>query len=183
MTTDDICIRPVGPGDSIDELTALLHRAYARLGAMGLNYTAVDQSPEVTRRRIEGATCYVAIGGTGRLCGTVIVYPPAAGAFSDDDLLAAQRSGDGAAWLKQPGIAHLGQFAVDPDLQGQGLGARLMKTAEEKARSLGAREIALDTAEPAHHLVALYRRRGYRHVGYAQWTGKTYRSVIMSKSL
>ena len=42
--------------DSIAELTLLLHRAYARLGDMGLNYTAVDQAPEVTAKRIRGGT-------------------------------------------------------------------------------------------------------------------------------
>jgi hypothetical protein len=33
----------VDPNDSFEELTGLLHRAYASLGAMGFNYTAVDQ--------------------------------------------------------------------------------------------------------------------------------------------
>lgn len=37
-------IRPIEPGDSLEELTRLLHRAYAPLGKLGLNYTAVDQS-------------------------------------------------------------------------------------------------------------------------------------------
>lgn len=47
-------IRPFSATDSVAELTSLLHRAYARLAQMGLNYTAVDQSPDVTARRIEG---------------------------------------------------------------------------------------------------------------------------------
>ena len=41
-------IRPLSSTDSITEITFLLHRAYARLGDMGLNYTAVDQSTDVT---------------------------------------------------------------------------------------------------------------------------------------
>ena len=52
-------IRPFEESDSIAELTALLHRAYAHLRNMGLNYTAVDQTPEVTARRIRGGNCFV----------------------------------------------------------------------------------------------------------------------------
>jgi GNAT superfamily N-acetyltransferase len=183
VNAHDIEIRQLGPEDSIEELTALLHRAYARLGRMGLNYTAVDQDVDVTRQRIAKGTCYLAVTGTGQICGTIVLYGPIEGEPSGAALLELQRSGDGAAWLKQPGIAHLGQFAVDPDLQGQGLGAQLMHKVEAQAGSLNATEIALDTAEPAAHLVALYTHRGYRFVGYAQWSGKTYRSVIMSKDL
>lgn len=40
-----LTLRKLRREDSIEELTYLLHRAYARLGAVGLNYTAVDQVP------------------------------------------------------------------------------------------------------------------------------------------
>jgi GNAT superfamily N-acetyltransferase len=182
MNAHDIEIRPLAAEDSLDELTALLHRAYARLGGMGLNYTAVDQDADVTRRRADQGTCYLAVAGTGRIYGTIVLHAPIDGDPSAATRLHEQ-STDGAAWLKQPGVAHFGQFAVDPDIQGQGIGRRLMDTVEAQARSLDATEIALDTAEPAVHLVALYAHRGYRLVGYAQWPGKTYRSVIMSKKL
>jgi hypothetical protein len=43
--------------------------------------------------------------------------------------------------------------------------------------------MAVDTAEPATHLVAWYARLGYRPVETVQWRGKKYRSVIMSKTL
>lgn len=43
--------------DSIAELNSLLHRAYVHLGAMGRNYTAVDQTPEGTENRIRDGKC------------------------------------------------------------------------------------------------------------------------------
>ena len=52
-------IRQFQDVDSIVELTSLLHKAYARLGDMGLNYTAVDQTPEVTAKRMLGGVCFV----------------------------------------------------------------------------------------------------------------------------
>ena len=58
-----------------------------------------------------------------------------------------------------------------------------MRWAEAWALEQRYRELAVDTAEPADHLVAFYSRRGYRFIEFAQWPGKHYRSVILSKSL
>lgn len=60
--------------------------------------------------------------------------------------------------------------------------AQLLAFAESRARELGAREVAVDTAEGAHHLIRYYSTRGYREVGHAQWEHTNYRSVILSKS-
>jgi GNAT superfamily N-acetyltransferase len=159
-------IRLLRPTDSIGDLTALLHRAYAALGAMGLNYTAVDQSEAVTRSRIRNGECFIADAG-GRLVGTIQFRS------------AAQSSG--CPWYDRPEVASFHQFGVLPELQGGGLGLRLLETVERRARETGAEELALDTAEPAQHLVRFYEKRGYRHVEFVQVPGKTYRSVIMSK--
>lgn len=55
--------------------------------------------------------------------------------------------------------------------------SRLLAEAESWAASNGYSEVVLDTAEPAHHLIEPYRRRG---VGFVQWQGKCYRSVLMA---
>ena len=164
---DEIEIRLLRPADPIPELTRLLHRAYARLAAMGLRYMATHQSDAVTRERAGQGECWVAVAPDGALAGTILFRP------------AARTSG--SPWLDRPEVASLAQFAVAPERQGGGLGARLMDLAERRAAETGAEEIALDTAEPAEHLVALYARRGYRFVEHAQWGHTNYRSVIMSK--
>ena len=168
-TPDRISIRPLGPDDDVEALTGLLHRSYAALGAMGLNYTAVDQTSQVTRRRIAGGVCLLAVSADGRVVGTALFKAPG-----------LER---GSPWLQRPEVAHVGQFAVEPALRKRGIGGRLMDVVEDMARAAGARELALDTAEPALHLIDLYSRRGYRFIEYAHWRGKRYRSVIMSKTL
>ena len=161
-----IVIRPLEETDSIAELTALLHASYAQLGAMGFNYTAVDQSEDVTRKRNSNGECFVAADG-GRLVGTILFC----------------RHYHGSPWYEQPHVAAFAQFGVLPACQRAGLGRRLVDLAEGRARATGATDISLDTSEGAHHLVHLYERLGYRAVEIAQWKGKTYRSVIMSKPL
>ncbi|MBX9736091.1 MAG: hypothetical protein K2X32_04125, partial [Phycisphaerales bacterium] len=55
-----LTLRRLRPTDSIEQLTELLHRAYAKQVAMGLHALASHQSPEVTRRRVSRGECFVA---------------------------------------------------------------------------------------------------------------------------
>ena len=160
--------RPLTSEDSIEELAELLHRAYRRLADMGLRFWATHQDPAQTRKRVLRGECYV-IEESGRLVGTIMFYSP--------------EQTRGCLWYNRPEVASFGQFAIEPSLQGRGLGRGLMDLAERRAVETGAEELALDTAEPAHHLIDLYERCGYRLVGHAQWEGVNYRSVIMSKKL
>lgn len=167
-------IRPLAARDSLDALTALLHEAYAPLAAAGLNFTAAAQTVETTARRAAEGQCFVAVQG-GRLVGTVTVSGP----FGEGEAAWA----DGVSWFRERDTAHFHQFAVHPALQGQGLGRRLVETCERWALERGYRRMALDTAETATSLRALYARLGYADVDHVQWAGKTYRSVIMLKAL
>ena len=169
-----ITLRPLADGDSLDALTALLHRAYAHLAAMGLNFTAVDQSVEMTQRRVASAHCIVA-ESDGRVVGTVTVCE----AYDPNQQPWARAT----PWFYRRDVAHLHQLAVDPPMQGRGLGAKLIAAGEEWVRDNGRRVIALDTAAPAAHLRHRYERLGYRDVDQVQWPGKRYRSVLMVKAL
>jgi hypothetical protein len=85
--------------------------------------------------------------------------------------------------LLREDVAHLFQFAVDPNLQGAGLGGALMRAAEAHGLDSGRRALVLDTALPATHLRQRYARAGYSEQHELQWVGKTYRSVLMVKPL
>lgn len=164
-----VTIRPLAATDSISELTALLHRAYAPLAERGMEYLATHQDDDTTRCRTAEGECFVAVHDDGRIVGTIVLIP-------------AHGPGD-VPYYDRPDVACFGQFAVEPALQGAGIGARLMDTVERRAAETGAREIALDTAETAVELIATYTRRGYRVVAGADWDVTNYRSVIMSRAL
>ena len=60
----------------------------------------------------------------------------------------------------------LGMFAVEPALQGQGIGKRLLAEAERHAwRAMGAQRLVMTVISQRHELVAFYERRGYRRLG------------------
>ncbi len=162
----EVTIRPLGDGDSLVALTEILNRAYAQLADMGFRYVATWQDEEITRRRVGRGECLVA-EVDGRIVGTLLLEYPARG----------------APYYESEGVAKFQQFGLEPGWQGRGIGRGLLERAEILARERGARELALDTAEGATHLIEMYERWGYRLVGEADWEVTNYRSVIMSKEL
>lgn len=167
-------IRPLDPDDSLAHLTLLLHRAYKQHADRGIKALAAFQPEEVTRKRIVGGECFVALY-LGKVVGTIL--------FKDGPATAA----GGVAgttrvpWFERGDVATFSQFAVEPEYQGRGIGQVLMQTAEQRALETGAAEIALSTPEPAEWLVQMYLRHGYRVVDHVQWKETNYLSAIMSK--
>ena len=161
-------IRPLAPADSLSDITDLLHRAYAPLREQGLHYVASNQEEATTRRRIARGDCFVAECDC-RLVGTVTFRP------------ASETSG--CDWYDKAEVASFEQLAVEPHLQGLGIGGALVELAEHKARATGAVEIGLDTSEKAEALIAWYLGRGYRFVQWVRWEVVNYRSVVLSKDV
>ncbi|GAA5131560.1 GNAT family N-acetyltransferase [Luteolibacter yonseiensis] len=166
---DSITIRPFHEDDAIPPITRLLHQAYAPLAAMNLRYTATHQCDEVTRSRLLGGLPWVA-ELDDEIVATVTLYPYTGG-------------GSGCSWYDTSGVFSFGQFAVRTDLQGRGLGGKLITLMENEASALGASELALDTAEGAHHLIRWYEKLGFRFIEHMDWSSTNYRSVILSKTL
>ena len=154
--------------DEVPALTALLHRAYAPLAARGLRYVASHQDDRTTRHRISRGEGWVAdLGGVA--VGTVTWYRTA----PDSD----------CAHYRRDDVANFGQYAVEPHLQGRGIGAALLGLVERRASEEGFAHLACDTAGPATDLITLYLRRGFRHVGAVRWESVNYASVVLSKPL
>ena len=168
FAVEDVEIRALAKGDSIEELTRLLNRAYRPLAEMGLKYLATHQDSAMTSKRIRHGTCLVAVLDY-QMVGTILYEPP-------------HIKGE-TAWFDQPTVAKISQMGVEPECQRRGIASRLMIEAENLARVDCAQELALDTAETAYHLIKWYERLGYRFIEYCNWEITNYRSVIMSKSI
>jgi GNAT superfamily N-acetyltransferase len=161
-------VRPLRPSDSLDELTALLHRAFGPLGRLGLPCTCVGQSVEVTRQRARRGQCYVAVDGD-RLLGTMTLEGP--------------DSSSDCATYRRSTVASLHQFAVDPMAQGLGCGEAMLRFAQRRARELGYCTLALDTPSRAAHLLAFYQSQGFRRVAEFRKAGKPYWSTVLCKTV
>ncbi|TCW77369.1 N-acetyltransferase [Burkholderia sp. SRS-46] len=162
-----IVVRRFDPAfDGYAPLTDMLHRAFARLGAMGLNCTCVDQTEAVTRRRTEAGECFVAVSGA-RVIGTMTLH--------------ASDPASACSLYRHDGVASVRQVAVDPAWQGRGVGATLLSFAEQWAATRGFALLALDTPRPAAHLLAFYRAQGFERVDVVRFAGKRYDSAILCK--
>lgn len=154
--------------DNVQEITEILHRAYAQLAELGFRYHATWQDSATTLRRLISGVPFVATHDD-KIVGTVTLYVPP--------------NVSGCDWYDRGDVAYFGQFGVEPSLQKRGIGSQLLDAVEVEAVSRGISNLALDTAEGATHLITMYERRGFRTVGFAQWDITNYRSVIMNKAI
>lgn len=163
-----IQIRRLAPTDSLDDITALLHRAFEPLGRIGLACRCVDQPVAVTQQRLAAGDACIALAGD-RIVGTITVCHGSAQAE--------------AKHYRRADVASVHQLAVDPAFQGQSIGKALLQVAAMWAREQGLSELALDTPMRASHLIDYYLARGFRIVETLQAAGRDYRSVVMAKPI
>src|SRR6476646_10479355 len=115
LTVQGVTLRQLTAADDLVALTALLHRAYGALAARGMKYLASHQDAETTRRRVSRGECWLA-EADGQIIGTVTLRDAA--------------HTKGSPWYDRPGVASFGQFAVDPNWQGRGVGSMLLRRVE-----------------------------------------------------
>ncbi|MBX3119638.1 MAG: GNAT family N-acetyltransferase [Fimbriimonadaceae bacterium] len=166
MPHTSVVIRPILDSDCLEQLTQLLHQAYAIRLEEGFRFFATHQDVEVTRERVQQGHCVVA-DLESKIVGTATIRP-----LKPDDRVEYYRRSD--AWS-------FGQFGVLPEYRGQGIGKRLYDACEKYAQANGAKEIGLDTPEHAHNLIAMYNAWGFEIVGEFDYPHTNYKSVIMGK--
>lgn len=147
-----VVVRPVRPEEyrALGELTVAAYRALAD-PALDADYVA--ELRDVARRAAE-VPVLVAVDGRGRVLGGVTYVPGPGTAYSESE--AADEAG-------------IRMLAVDPSLQGRGVGRLLVEACLERARAAGRRRLVLLTRPSmaaAHHL---YRRLGFRRAPARDW--------------
>lgn len=67
---------------------------------------------------------------------------------------------------------YIGMLSVEPGLQGQGLGTRLVRIAEAMCEAMGARQVRLKIVNLREELARWYKSLGYREVGTAPYVDR-----------
>jgi len=166
---DQYVIRALRNEDNPEQLTELIHAAYAPQAAAGLRYWATHQSIEDTKKRFASGHGFVATSDHAYI-GTITARPP-----QPDSPVELYR--DPCTWS-------ICQFAVAPLMKRRGVGRALHSAAVRFAMAQGARRLALDTATGAESLIRLYQDWGYTKVGLCDWRPHTnYVSVLMCLEL
>lgn len=156
--------------DSFDDLTAMLNRSFADLGAKGLDCldcACVNQGVALTRERAARGTCYIA-ACNGRIVGTMT-------------LCTRDRYSCCELYCRDD-VASICQFGVDPVYRHRGIGKLMLAFAEHWVAARGFAELALDTPQPAAQSIAFYRGEGFRIAEFVRLPGDLYDSAILSKA-
>lgn len=124
---------------------------------------------DTLKRRINNGLVYKVIDDSGEFIGTFMLekeYPqPYVDAAEPDD----------------KSFRYLNRLAITPTIQSKGIGSKVLKQAEEIAKSEGAEVMRLDFLADYEQLEGFYLKHGYKHTG----EGKTRRFTIafMEKEL
>ncbi|NJM41768.1 MAG: GNAT family N-acetyltransferase, partial [Anaerolineae bacterium] len=76
--------------------------------------------------------------------------------------------GCGALVLRKDGVAEVVRMSVSKAVRRAGLGTRVLQALVDRARSMGLRQVILETTETWHEVIAFYQRFGFRithHIG------------------
>lgn len=153
----DIEILPIRPEDAGETLT-LQRAAFVQ---EALIYDSVQMPPltqsldELRAELVENLGCVAREGG--RMLGAV----------------RAQRDGD---------LLLIGRIAIAPDVQGRGIGSRLLQAVEARGLEVGCREAELFTGSLSEANLRLYEREGYRESGRVD-EGEGIEQVFLRKPL
>jgi GNAT superfamily N-acetyltransferase len=150
----EITIRRFQEGDSYEQLTDLLHTAYAEWLLTHQRFTATDQPAEMTRKRCASGPTWLATVD-GEWIGTIHLQR------ADPDRLISE--------YRDPAVAIFGQFGILPEWKGRGVGRLLFDVVKAEASGWGCQRLLCDTSENATRLQALYDHLGMKLIGAFDW--------------
>ena len=164
----DFAIRRLRPGDSHEELTFLLHRAFAEMACQGLDCESASQSTARTQERAARGECFIAVKGR-QMIGTVTLEAADRGSF--------------VPVYRDLATASVHQLAVDPANQGNGVGRSLINYAATWAGARRFERLAVDTPQSAHRQVAWYVDQGFGVSETLRVPGRAYASAVLTRTL
>lgn len=150
----DLVFRPATRADT-DALVALVESAY-RGDASRAGWTT--EADLLDGRRTGADDIHACLDRERSL--VLIAERPAAAAGSPAELLAC------AHIAEEDGAGYFGMFSVRPDLQGGGIGKRVIDEAERVVRDdWGLPALRMSVIDVREELIAFYQRRGYQRTG------------------
>lgn len=129
-------------------LTALVNRAFAVERA----FLDGDRTTAEEIASLIASGCFLVLEYAGGIGAAVLVQGP------------GQHPG------APPSHAYFGMLSVQPELQGMGLGVRLVRVAEAMAEAAGATSMRLRIVNLREELSRWYKSLGYREVGTTPFT-------------
>lgn len=148
-----------------EQITELLHLAFAEKNERGLKYLATHQDAETTRRRVGDGVCFVA------LLGDVLIGTASMRILKPNEI--------NKKWHNQNLYAYTSQLAVHPDYKGYGVGKLLQNARIMYCHENNVDEMLGHTSIHAKEILNWYRRQGADFVEYISSPATNYYAVRM----
>ncbi|MBN1778411.1 MAG: GNAT family N-acetyltransferase [Clostridiales bacterium] len=145
------------PGDR-DEIVSLMHCVVEHLNQIGIpqwdeRYPRASDVDEDLRK----GQLYIVRAGR-KIAGIITLNRESDPEYENGD------------WLyRGPDYVVVHRLCVAPDMQGRGIGTRIMQMAEEMLSENGVKSVRLDAFSQNPHSLRLYGKLGYRIAGEALW--------------
>lgn len=146
---------------SWEEITELLHQAFAEHYKKGLYYVACNQTVEDTRKRARNAICLVALL-EGRLVGTILVS---------------------IYYKNNKKIGYFNQLGILEETKGHGIGTQLFGEGIKICLNNQVKEIRCDTSEKAKDVIRFHQRNGFQKIKLVSHSATNYYSVVFRYAL
>jgi ribosomal protein S18 acetylase RimI-like enzyme len=149
-----VIVRAASPADyaAVGRLTVAAYLADGQLGQETGGYA--DHLLDVAARAREGEVLVAVDNGTGEVLGAVTFCP----------------AGTPYAQLAKEGEAEFRMLAVDPAVQGLGIGEALTRACLARATAAGCRAVVICTRDFAKPAQRLYGRLGFRRAPDLDWS-------------
>ncbi|WP_058975905.1 GNAT family N-acetyltransferase [Deinococcus grandis] len=182
----DVLIRPARPFDAAFAVPLI----QATIGRIGYALTGVTDDVAAERtllgfyplrgNRLSFEHQFIAQSPTGEPLGLILAYPGEHAEALDDPFrerlhalgLPGRIESEGT-----PGELYVDTLAVTEAARGQGIGARLLDAAVERAATLGLHQVGL-LVEDGNPAARLYARKGFRPAGTRALAGGTYTHLV-----
>ncbi len=153
-----------------DEIVSLIRGVVDHLNQIGIpQWDDVYPAASDVEEDIRNGQLYIVRAGQ-KIAGIITLNQ----AFHPD-----YRYGD---WRYQgPDFAVVHRVCISPDMQGLGVGTRLMRMAEQMLGEGGVKSVRLDAFTRNPHSLGLYKKLGYRIAGEVEW--RKGRFYLMEKDI
>ncbi len=154
---------------SWEEITDVIHDAYAEREKQNLHFAAFKSTPEENAQKILDGKCFVALDGK-RVVGLVFLRCPSWPYLTKND-------GRGK-WYCDEKYGMVINLAVKEEYKKNGIGRRLLERLIEECKKQKLDSIMIDTSSKLKDLNKFYASFGFKKVDYISWSTTNYYTIV-----
>lgn len=166
---NEVRIIPKPDNISWEEITIVLHAAYAEKAEKGMDYLATRQDAETTKKRVGDGICFLAYIGE-IMVGTAT-------------LLLRDVKKKNIKWHNKNRYGIIVQLGVHPDYKRLGIGRKLVDKIVDTSKENEVDELIADTSSKAKELLSWWKRQGFEYIGLLSHSSTNYYSIEFRKPL